>query len=307
MMKYSDTLYSIIDSELAGFQLPDSARVYKLYEKIKKADKFGEISTINRTFYKSIKPDLKKPSVTLTTLELLDKANIYTWLAYSLYDEVLDENAITLISPANIILREAYSLYLNAGVPKEIIDNLFSIVDSSNNLEIKLRNTSKPNLDDLRPLLSGKSIAHCLGQYWLLSNMNYPAENSKAEGFEKYCAARQLNDDLFDWRDDITRNHYTYASIYLANGARVSVPLSGKQELQALNQFFWDSGLEFLCREVITLCEESFDSLSYVLKDESPYLSLFITPIKQSASAAIENHLKNKKKLEKAIADINAQ
>lgn len=80
-------------------------------------------------------------------------ANMFTWLAYSLYDHSLDESANPLdITAANILQRLAVSTYRNAGIAEEKINRAFTEVDTALSQEhLYCRGTNKRRDPYLKP------------------------------------------------------------------------------------------------------------------------------------------------------------
>ena len=68
--------------------------ITSLYTKIYKADIHGEISSINEHFYQSLLPELQaRLNLSPAIIRSLDAANLFTWIAFTLYDEIADEHA----------------------------------------------------------------------------------------------------------------------------------------------------------------------------------------------------------------------
>lgn len=295
MSKYSDMLHTEVSQEILSLDLSLQPIAIEAHEKIIKADHHGEISCINMTFFKAIKPVYKSRLRTKAdSIRYLDKANIYTWLAYTLYDDALDEARIEVLSCANIFMRNAVSSQLQAGIESDFINNLFNRVDTANQVELSMRSTEEPALDTLKKLLHEKSIAHCLGQIWMTREVSLDLTH----GFENYCAARQLNDDIFDWRDDLSSNHTTYATETIHLDSRNDHQLyNNLNSSERLNVAFWSTALESLCKDVLSLTENSIKTLNTVLVQDSKYINLFIRPIALAASLSIEKNHEEKNKL----------
>lgn len=291
-----NSLHDIIEAEIFNLKIPNVDAVLKMHRKIRKADMKGEIGRINRIFHSSLKPEYNyRLKISPMQLKLLDKANIYTWIAYSIYDEVFDENDIISIPSANALVRVAYSIYIQAGVPTTLINDMFSIVDNANHTELSLRSKKQHAPKDFEQLLFGKSIAHCLGQIWILSSLQIANKDVLSEGFRNYCSARQLSDDVFDWRDDIMRGHYTYATTVIVKSIPKNVPQFKNFDFtQLTNISFWLTGLEYLCGRIISYSDACIAELNNYLKPGSIYINRFILPLKNNAEESIANHLLDK-------------
>lgn len=154
------------------------------------------------------------------THTLLGLANVYGWLAYTLYDDILDNDARgEYLSLANIAMRRSYQLYTQA-VPEAaaLITDTFTAVDEANAWE--LRHARAPVTHGMLALkaipsyknrlqLARRSYIHVLGPMLAASSAN-PPQNILQKGFEHYLIARQLTDDLHDWIDDVQNGQITH-------------------------------------------------------------------------------------------------
>lgn len=275
--------------------LPDDTPYSMLHRKLRAADSRGEISTVNRTFATSLKQRGLSVDASSQQIHQLDKANIYTWLAYCLYDRVLDNNENEALSFANIFMRKAIELYSEVGVPPELIQRLFLEVDKANAVELSLRAIAHTNapLDPSKfePLLSAKSIAHCLGQIWTVTRLDIPETPNIIEAFYEYCAARQLCDDIYDWRDDFACGHHTFVTATLLQSTPAVYPNTKTSDsLMHLNKTFSATALETVCTHVVSLATSSIAKLSPIIENDSPYCAHFIQPLADSAHASIDTH-----------------
>lgn len=299
------TLHAQIEQEISRLNFSDSEIAHAMHRKIQAADKHGEISTVNRTFYHSLKHLPTSTCLTIEALTLLDKANCYTWLAYSLYDDILDTHQPASLPFANEFARTAYALYIQAGAPTPLVARFFRAVDAANARESTLRHAvnnrgSKTTayLPEYEDLLSEKSIAHCLGQFWIASQQQNGDTTMLMGGFQKYCAARQLSDDIYDWRDDYEHKQPTFAVATLMSDAAPLLGETSQCTLETLNKVFWKTGLEQLCTHVIALVKESEAHFAPLLVHSSPYFQCFIQPLANSAQSAIETHQHTRQKLQ---------
>lgn len=285
-------LHNLIIKEIQELRLADHAIYERIHTKIRKADKFGEISRINRVFVTSLSPNRQRNIPAQKQIYNLDKANIYTWLAYSLYDQILDTTDNQALPVANILLRSAISIYRTAGVSEDLIHTIFREVDDANSLELILRGKYLKNHilhpDDFEPIMANKSIAHCLGQIWIMYQHDKLNISNFLSGFYDYCAARQLCDDLYDWRDDYRQGHHTYVTAYLIKVANIHKPSAQSQDIKRLNAMFADNGLEYLCNQVISTARRSILTFDTILKQNSAYTQQYIVPLITSAEQSIK-------------------
>ena len=300
-MLIDNNLHDEIKSELLQLNFDNGVDLNRTIDKIRKADSKGEIGSINRIFHNSLRKELKETSsIDKNILERLDKANVYTWIAYTLYDDVLDEGNLELLSPANHFVRLSYLEYLSAGIKMDFLNEYFSIVDLANSTELTLRKNRSLELRLYKQLQSEKSIAHCIGQLWITQQISPQNFKTTLKGCSAYCAARQLSDDIYDWREDLAKGQYTFAAVNILKYAGVKVSDAiNENNKSLLNIAFWENELEHLCHEVIRLASLSLKSFSPILEDESEYTNRFIFNLKVTAEKAITNHLSKKLEFEK--------
>lgn len=260
----------------------------QIYSHLIKTDSSGEISHLSRTFYTSLQKRYKKKILPNEFLSSLDKANVYIWVAYSIYDKILDEKSHQKLLPfANQLYYEALSIYqhcaidtLNIKSTKQTIQSYFTRIHLENSFE---SNKAK-SVSILKKNLSNRSILHCLGPmiiaHTLFSSKN--DINRIDSALSQYCAARQLLDDIHDWREDLENHRKTYVV------ARLIRDLPHKNSdpwlIPSLSQHFFQETAEKLLSEVYELTQAAQTTLEDIaLASNSSFVLDFITPLQKSA------------------------
>lgn len=227
-----------------------------------KADKSREIGLIS-TFYAC---SLALPDVKKSVLTKLGVANFNVWMAYTIYDDFFDDEGSPLKLPfANFAAREGVKLYRIMFPDRDsqaLIDEVFCTMDAANSWEINnaravvqgsdIEVLTIPEYGD-NIVLANRAMAHVLGP--LLLALNEPSL-SKAQfsnirsAMTNYIILRQLNDDLHDWSKDLQAGHLSPVVASLLKDAQVQ---PGQYKLEsltaALEDYFWDSGLNRLCNQ----------------------------------------------------------
>lgn len=149
-------------------------------------------------------------------LEKLCTAQLLGWIAYTIYDDVIDmDTDPAVVSAANICLRELTYIYLQT-TPKSFHETFFTImntIDSENFWESQnCRNPKK--LPSFKPItrIARKSIGHALGALAVVHMSNSSDTKNYLhlyKFFIHYITARQLADDAHDWEEDLKKNHIT--------------------------------------------------------------------------------------------------
>lgn len=301
--KYYDAILNDIRPQL-------NAEIYGLIEnivqKVKKSDKNGEISELSTVFYNSLKKinqhNFKLSSKLSREYSL---ANTYTWVTYSLIDDLLDVNYKSSIIPLIMILQRKITYhYMNAGVDIQLTESLFNEVDMANMRELDLRslvnvNVNKDlvsiyslNFEKIDYLMSQKSIAHAIGPIRITSSINDLFLNDVERAMHLYCSSRQLNDDLHDWVDDFSAGQITYVVSLLLKASKVSIGNYTYQGLlNEMKEAYWNDILVFCCEKIKNDINDAIALLEKnTLKKDSDFISYFLKPISESAQQALDKH-----------------
>lgn len=195
-------------------------------------------------------------SITDDLVITLGAANVFGWMAYTIYDDFLDEEGSPReLAVANICLRESAEIFrsvlpLETGF-SDFSKRIFDRIENANAWEVRhCRNTKKlPDYGDYARLAE-RSLGHALTPAALLFALGH-RENSAAvksimQFFVHYIIARQLNDDAHDWEDDLSRGQINAAGTKVLRIAR------GKNtDSEELKKIFWEKVVVVLCKEMM--------------------------------------------------------
>lgn len=251
-------------------------------------------------------------------LECLSAANACGWMAYTIYDDFLDdEGDAALLSVANVALRQSLAHFRRA-LPRHpafqfLVDDAFDRIDAANAWEVAncrfvlqgetLQVGALPRYSSLGHLAE-RSIGHGLTPLAVLAlagiDLASPAARLVQKGLIHYLAVRQLNDDLHDWQDDMRRGHITYV---VARLLRELKQPPGPHQLASLHkkmeQQFWHHTLPVLCRQAkrhIRLGQRAF-AASKLLKPDHIFAELL-----QKLDATMDRTLREHQKAEQFLA-----
>jgi hypothetical protein len=223
----------------------------------------------------------------------LGAANMFGWMAYTIYDDFLDEEGdARLLSVANVCLRESAEIFRSV-LPREtgfadFSKNVFDCIDSANTWEVvRCRNIAVlPDYGD-HAKLAERSLGHALSPIAMLFVFGYQAHSVEVEGmmrfFRHYIIARQLNDDAHDWEDDLRKGQVNAAAVKvlkLAKGKKC-----GADELKKL---FWEKAVVTVCKDIIRNVEWAKRDLGRlsVIKDKL-FFERLLSIIEDSAQKAL--------------------
>ncbi len=214
-------------------------------DKVCMVDKGYEITLLPYFFARSLKGDFHFSDA---QCNLLGAANLYGWLAYTIYDDFLDNEGQPLRLPvANCAMRYALDCF-QAAMPthasyQRYVSRIFTEMDTANawevancRFEVHNRIINIERLPQYRHCssLASRSFAHVLGPMAVLawqSKSGGKSISSIESAFRHYLIARQLADDLYDWTDDVQAGRISYVVTAILRDMRLS---PGKYSLETL-------------------------------------------------------------------------
>lgn len=212
----------------------------------------GEVEDINEKIMKS-----------------LSKAHFYGWCAYSMYDDILDEDKdYKALNIANTLLQRCLHCFYEATPPQfhKIVRDTLCLIDNS--MYWEKHNAWIPIAKDLKyedHRIAQKSYGHMLAPLAILFIKGY-SESSKeyiaTENFFKhYILARQLGDDAHDWENDLKSGFVNSVALPLFKRSQLKKPLRDS-DIQHAREVFWDSHVLFICNQIENHCIEAEKTLS---------------------------------------------
>jgi hypothetical protein len=225
-----------------------------LLDDIRRLDKTHEIVLISY-FFADHFPHLK-PTLAAT----LAHANIYCWVAYILYDRLLDGDktppeSLPLLAFA---MRRSHQLYRQAvSLPtaQKLVDEAFTTMDITNAWEVRhARFTKQGRAIEIKKLpsyrshlpLANRSLGHILGPLLLSLELSATRSQFQAlqQGLHHFLIARQLQDDIHDWTQDIQNGQASAVVVHLLRRLGIQPGLHDTDQLiAAMQQEFWQRSL----------------------------------------------------------------
>jgi hypothetical protein len=192
------------------------------------------------------------------TLRSLNLASLHGWMAYTIYDDVIDGEANrALLGVANFAQRQMLG-YFRAARPADnqfqaLVAQTLLQVDSANTWEVvKARATVRGRLIRLHKLpdygdysqLWRRSWGHMLAASGVLAALGYspgtPEQQQLQAFFRHFLIARQLNDDAHDWEADLSRGHISaVVALLLKSYCGEPVHCDLGREADDLQLHFW--------------------------------------------------------------------
>lgn len=286
----------------------------EVWSSVLKADHKHEISLLAQQFIESITTTIEQPKLAAHTLGM---ANFYTWMAYTIYDDFIDqEGDPTKLPIANMAHRKAiqlYNSYVLNSTTRETIQQYFTEMDTANEWELnnarfattkqRITITTIPDYED-GDILARRALGHILGPMLVcLSNESITqSQRDKIHtGLKHYLIARQINDDLHDWVEDLRRGHVSFVVAHLLRTSGIPEGTQLKEELiEKLKGSFWKTELVTLANITVGHIDTSYEAFesTKLFNINGPLFKTIIEPIRTSATESMAIHQDQKKFLE---------
>jgi len=270
--------------ELPTSDLKDTYQ--QLLRRIAKTDCDGQITRIASLTANALDMDIQA----LVT-ERLNAASIHGWMAYTIYDNVWDQQANPLqLGVANSSLRHSQHLFVSA-VPNatdyhKLVNKTLITVDAANTWEahharatvdgnsIRLRSLPDYGRTDNYGQLAARSWGHMLAAAGAYQAVGYTVDSQEQSAlrdfFHHFLVARQLNDDAHDWEVDLRHGHLSAVVCMLLKDVG-SVDL--QQDIEVLRQQFWQTTIDQVADRIYTHLDMATAALAGCpFKDASVFL-----------------------------------
>ncbi len=269
-------------------------------------DQRGEIGQLSTLFATSI-PD--SDNALQHQARSFNIANSYLWVAYTLLDHLVDNptsirfsHTPSILASIGSLKNRALALYSTSGTHIPLLFELFNEMDDALQIEVSkcratVTNTTftvphLPSHNTLQSLLYKKSLAHIAGPALLNATVKPEAQPHVLEALKKYCAAKQLLDDLHDWEVDLRNGHITLpiTKLLLTFDAPEESTHSFETLIPELRRLFWQSVAEGLCATIEQQVSEAILSLQKFLgiSPESPFTTATLVPLLRSTQKTIK-------------------
>ena len=275
----------------------------KFLQKIIKRDVDNEILLIAHEYQKSV-----SDKIDAKLSQELALANLYGWIAYTIYDDLMDGEGQALLLPiANLCLLQTINIFKNleknyhiAGVSKLFISTMYRM-ERANFQElassrfdvgekISRRDLGKmPNIVQI----AQKSLPHILGP--MIMEMRYSHRARRLKKLEhvltNYLVARQLNDDAHDIIDDLQKGHLSYAGQitlrdYFKKYDRFDI--SSRPDLDKLQMVLWTISIKKISKQIKNMATKALDVLkSMNLKRNYCFLEDKLVKLSMAAERAV--------------------
>lgn len=253
-------------------------------KRISSFDKNIEIGGFSTKFLSALNVDTTDMMYKIA--KKMDTANVYAWIAYMIYDNVIDKdegNSSRLIPLANIAQRHAFLSFVECAKmlkqDSSLINQSFDYIDSANSEEL----SDNISLERAEKLLYQKSLGHILGPRLIARKLLSKQDCLLIDdALCNFLATKQMIDDVKDWRDDYDSGRKTYFN--------VSLPLYQKNGSSDVinNEFVLNTHIPKMLDYANNKILESYDLLTEKIKIEkgSDLIQTIFSPLISNISRA---------------------
>ncbi len=242
-----------------NLQQPLRDTYYSYVRRIAEQDHSGQITQIANRFAQAFGTTLP-PNI----MTALNQAGLNGWIAYTIYDDFLDEEGkpaeLSAGHYATRIMLDNFNQAL-PGNPKwsRQVQAALTKMDEANTWEITtcrtsaVKNLMVTNLPDYVSYeqLANRSWGHSLVGSAVLQTLGYDTTSAEHRQFEEFfqhfLIARQLHDDAHDWLEDMQRGHLSAVVCLLLRGFD-KAEISLDKDLPALQLLFWKQTITQITR-----------------------------------------------------------
>jgi hypothetical protein len=229
--------------------------------------------------------------------------SLYGWMAYTIYDDFLDDEGDPPFLPiANIALRELVLAIQQqatarpgfSGIAWPILDrqeaaNAWEVTHCRVKRQSQLIQVEPPQYNDLH-VLAERSMGHALGCVALAMEAGYETKDPQVQAllafFYHFLIARQLSDDTQDWKADLQKGQINAVGAHLLVGVHQR-PSSVRALYGKLEQLFWERTIEDINKRIfqeISQARAALQSATFV--QQPKVLEALLNPIEEAARQA---------------------
>lgn len=240
----------------------------------------------------------------------LGAANAYGWMAYTLYDDILDGDADgSLLPVANTCLREVTRIFETLAAENPLITKIFhhimDTLEAANAWEVGQTRVSARDAQGL-PMgslpdygayekLADRSLGHALGPVTLLLMSGRVQEAQVLlRFFRQYLIARQLDDDAHDWEEDLRAGRINAVGALTLRAWRergLTPDTSDADGIMALRRSFQRDLLPDVARLMLQHIEHAETAVREIQAWMDPTILLsLLKPVRDSAETALRTH-----------------
>jgi hypothetical protein len=285
----------------------------KIIDDMLLVDVAKQITLLPYLISSSIRPTHKK--IPESFLISLGCASLYGWLAYTLYDDFLDDEGDPKTIPiANVSLRELTLLFTSVMSKHSEFLALFKktmdATDKANMWELthcrfkvtktvlQFASIDIPEYGNYK-YLAERSMGHALAGTAVLFSLGYRKESPEVKlllkFFYHYIIARQLDDDAHDFVEDLKKGHINAVGALVLKSLqqtyKADTPLAFSQVVRLAHDVFWREIVTNVSHAILRHVAKARKAIedNVLIEKKEVFLSI-LSSVEFSAERALKEH-----------------
>lgn len=286
-----------INKRLSGLDSSLKTQAFDCLETTLQKDNKKQVALL--PYYFKLSLGNRGKNITDQFLVVLGMANLYGWIAYTIYDNFLDnEGDPKKLSVANFALRELtkiFSTILPGTEFDQFFDKIMDRLENANTWEVtncRSKNFTIPDYDDLEKLVD-RSLGHALAPIAILFYLGFNDRSKEVKSllhfFKHYLAARQINDDAHDWEKDLRMGHINSVGALLLKRHSIKKATSLSAAVPKLQRLFWYKVIVQVSHMILIHTKMARKSLKQCsIVSNQTLADLMLANIEEGAKAALK-------------------
>lgn len=300
--RYHRKILDTVLKQCAAAGLEEPAR--RFCDRLLEGDPGRQITLLPYRLARSLGPAARP--VPSAFLAQLGTASLYGWVAYSIFDDFLDEEGSPALTPLGVFALRQLTATFETILPAQTgfrpaARQALDAMDAANQWEVTHcrlpaagQTDRVPTIPDYRelPSLATRSLGHLLAPLAVLVKAGYPVRSKAATSlrqfFMHYLTARQLADDVRDWQDDLARGQVNAVGALVLRRWRDDHPdARALPAAESLAQLFWQDVADDVSLRIATELKMARAVLAdFTALADPAYLASLLDPIERNLAAA---------------------
>ena len=297
--------------EIQGMEGTLKSCMTEILGAVHNADTHDEIKMLPAYFANSLR--INSGTLSRQLMVKLGVANFFTWAAYTIYDDFFDDEGQTKLLPAaNVCLRKAFRIYGDMSQNNLGILAYFDKMDAANSWEIshcrfdiekkKILIKQLPHYGDFM-VLADRAYGHIIGPLVVLDQLSVSRLKRTfiENGLNHFLIAKQLSDDLRDWKEDLKNGHISAVISWVLAKNNIASGWHNVSELtKNIQKKLWERDLGQLNELILdhVSAAEDFFVKSKMFDFGGDFFTHVIFPLKKAVILANEEYSHEKEFLD---------
>ena len=305
-------VFDTLDAMANRFPKPLKERLNKEHLSITEGRYKDEIMFLPYFIYTMLDPKLKQWKKYKEKVTQACALGVLGWTAYKIFDDFMDSEAEPLRLPLAIIYFREMLTAAQKLEAEEFSQNIMDDIEKANFWELAECSISLSNRVNLKDVslpkfgayenLGNKSIGHALGSLavydsWLKDqkiskNNRIKAVASLKEFFLQYIIARQISDDLHDWKQDLNAGRINCVSAWMLDVLKEKYKrsLSKDKLFEELQALYWDQTLSVFAKQMLKSLKRAQETSGQLIHFENTEQLLdLLIPYERLARRSIDD------------------